>query len=321
LVLRKSRVPSDEVETLFARAMIGLDEGQSVSASDEPTGWGAIARLHRVASREALQASLSACVDVDPLKRRIGAAVLGQLGHSGINFQPVFAEERYRGLANLLSSEVEGAADRDVLNDACVALGHLRDPRAIPALLALRTHADARVRAGVVSGLSPHSTPEAVEGLISLSSDSDDDVRDWATFGLAQLTGADTPAVRVALRARLDDPCLDARNEAIAGLATRGDQTVIPVLIRELQNGVALPLLEAAIALASPDLCEALKGMRTRGLVVDANSGPYDLTEVWAEALRSCGCKADTSPDPAGEQFMTAARCRSAQKGRAFEKP
>lgn len=39
--------------------------------------------------------------------------------------------------------------------------------------------------------------------------------------------------------ARLNEPYLEARHEAIEGLSKRGDLTVVPVLIRELHEGVA----------------------------------------------------------------------------------
>jgi len=139
-----------EVEDLIARAMIGLDNDEQTPSTD-PTGWQAIVRLHSLASRMVLDASLAACADGNPLRRRVGAAVLGQLGHSKVGFEPVFADERYRGLASLLAAERQGAGDPSVLNDACVALGHLHDPRAIPALLELREHPDANVRFGVCS--------------------------------------------------------------------------------------------------------------------------------------------------------------------------
>lgn len=284
-------LPSNEVEDLFASSMIGLDEDEE-SSPENPTGWLAIARLHSLASHEVLAAALAACNDVDPLKRRVGAAVLGQLGHSRVGFGPVFfAEERYDGLASLLANEREGPGDPGVLNDVCIALGHLHDPRAIPALLELWQHPNADVRLGVVSGLSEHAIPEAITGLIALSSDSDEHVRDWATFELGQMITTDTPAIRAALYARLDDPCIDARNEAIEGLATRCDDSVLPVLIRELHDQVALPLLDAATALARPELCEALVAAKIGGLVVPTRHGPHDLTKTWAEAMKACGCQ------------------------------
>ena len=201
---------------IFARALSELEE-YTESHSDNLADLSAIVRLHRLASREVLNAALTATTDAAPLRRRVGAAVLGQLGHAGPGFEPVFVDERYFGFAALLEAERTGQCDPDVLSDACIALGHLGDRRAIPALLGLLGHPDAKVRRGVVSGLSGHDAPEAVGGLIALSSDADDDIRDWATFGLAQLVEVDTPALRAALRARLDDPCIDVRSEAIEG--------------------------------------------------------------------------------------------------------
>ena len=288
-------LPSSEVEDLFARAMIGLDKDEQ-SPWESPTGWHAIGHLQGLATREVLNAALAACNDADPLKRRVGAAVLGQLGHSKV----VFVEERYDGLAGLLATERGGHGDPVVLSDVCAALGHLHDPRAIPALLELRQHPEADVRLGVVHGLSRYEMPEAIDGLIALSSDSDEDVRDWSTFGLGQLIDTDTPAIRAALHARLGDPCMTARDEAIEGLATRGDQSVLPVLIRELHEQVGVSLLNAAIALAKPELCEALAAAASEGLVVQALNGPYDLTKTWMKAMEACGCRVPEAAGPAG---------------------
>lgn len=281
---------SMDVRDLMARAMIGFDEDEDWSSENE-TGLAAIARLHGLASREVLDAALAACSDAEPLRRRVGAAVIGQLGHSRVGYEPVFAEERYEALADLLAAERVGAEDPGVFSEACVAFGHLGDPRAIPALLELREHPEASVRFGVAFGLFGHKMSEAIDGLIALSSDCDEAVRDWATFGLGQMTDADNPTIRAALHARLDDPCFEARNEAIEGLASRGDLSVLPALIRELQSGVALPLLDAAIALGRTELCESLIATAASGLIVQARYGPYDLTDSWAEAMRACGCR------------------------------
>jgi hypothetical protein len=112
-------VPSNEVEDLMARAMIGLDDDE-LSPLDNPTGRLAIGRLHGLASREVLDESLAACIDTDPLRRRVGAAVLGQLGHAKVGFEPVFVEERYRGLAGLLAADREGPRDPGVWRDAWI---------------------------------------------------------------------------------------------------------------------------------------------------------------------------------------------------------
>lgn len=281
--------PSSEVDDLFARARVGLDDDE-VSPPDNPTGWSAIVRLQRTPTREVLDAALAACVNVDSLHRRIGAAVLGQLGHITRGFDPVFLEERFAGLMSLLRSERTGHGDPLVLKAVCFAFGHLENPRAIPDLLELQLHHDHGVRHGVASALSHYGTSEAIGGLIALSGDIDDDVRDWATFGLGQIVQADTPAIRAALHARLDDPCHDARNEAIEGLAIRGDRSVVPVLIRELHQQVSMPLLDAATALALPELCGALSVAAEHGLVWEDAGQRYDLTSHWIEARKACGC-------------------------------
>lgn len=282
--------PFTDLNNLFDLAMIGLDDEVEISEGN-PTGWSAIAALHRSGGRDVLEAALAACADPDPLRRRVGASVLGQLGHVAVGFQPVFEEERYHGLAALLAAERGRAGDPAVLADVCVALGHLRDPRAIPALYDLRAHPESSVRFGVVFGLSGHDSQQAIDGLIELSADADEDVRDWATFGLGQLTEANTPAIRAALHARIDDPCDAVRGEAIEGLAKRGDRSVVPVLVRELLEGVSLPLLNAATALATPDLCEVLDAVRNDGLVVQTTGTQgYDLTQEWQEARRACNC-------------------------------
>ncbi len=226
------------------------------------TGWRAVVHLQQRASRDVLEACLTACADADPLARRIAAIVLGELGPPRSE-TPVFVEERFAGLMALLATERAGADDPDVLGAACTGLGRLDDPRAIPALLALRDHPEAAVRFGVISGLGRHLGPQVqpavLDALIALTADPADEVRDWATFALGQHVEIDCLVVRAALHARLDDSYGEARHEAITGLAKRGDLSVIPILIRELHRGVAPGLLDAAVALATPDLCGALE--------------------------------------------------------------
>lgn len=279
---------SNEVDDLFARAVIGLDEDDAAPSGDA-TGWSAIRRLHVLADRSVLDAALAACAGSGPLERRVGAAVLGQLGHTKVGYEPIFVQERHRGLIDLLLAERAGSGDPTVLSDTCLALGHLHDPRAIPALLDLSGHPDVRVRRGVVSGLSGHEAPEAIDGLIALSADADGGVRDWATFGLGTAIGTDSRAVRAALHARLDDPCAEAREEAILGLAKRGDRSVLPAIARALRAGVSPLLLEAATLLAAPELCGALAAAATGRAIFDAAHGSVDLTEDWI-AAEACGC-------------------------------
>ena len=281
---------NESVHELFSRAEIASLEDDSRPA-DVASGRAAMACLQRLGSIEVLEAALAACRADTPQRRCVGAGVLGQLGHTEPGYKPVFTEERYLGLTDLLAAEYNGPRNAAVLSEVCVALGHLDDERAVPAVLALSGHPDAGVRFAVAFALGGHKTCEAIDGLIALSSDTDDDVRNWSVFGIAQLIDADTPAIRAALRARLDDPSEEVRNEAIQGLASRSDLSVLSFLIDELRSGVAAPLLEAAIALARPELCEALIASANRGLVLDTGHGPYDLTDTWTDAMRACGCR------------------------------
>lgn len=77
----------------------------------------------------------------------------------------------------------------------------------------------------------------AIQTLIELMGDLDDDVRDWATFELGTQCDADSPEIRDALRKRLEDPHVYARNEAIWGLVKRKDPLGLQLLLERLELG------------------------------------------------------------------------------------
>lgn len=155
----------------------------------------------------------------DPERRGWAAGLLGGLG--GWNAPRAFLYRPFRAATvDRLIALAAVEEDEEVLCDIGAAFGNLDDPRAIPALLALREHEDEDVRYNVVQGLLGHDDDRAVAALIELSTDEDDDVRDWATFGLGSQIERRTPEVIAALMARLDDPA--ARDEAIHGLVERG---------------------------------------------------------------------------------------------------
>lgn len=263
------------------------------NSAEENLGFAAQSRLCKLASRDVLEAARAACESSDALHRRAGASVLGRLGETLHSPGPIFGEERYQILTALLAEEMAGRRDDLVFRDVCFALGHLRDGRAIPAILALRQHPDDRVRYSVVHALSCHDDERAINGLIELSTDSDEIVRDWATFGLGSLINTDTPAIRRALRARLNDTDPYAQNEAIEGLIRREDPSVIPTVVSELKRRVTHDLLYAAERIASPQLCEALMSAADRGLTMEEDGTVFDLTETWQDAMQACGCIVD----------------------------
>lgn len=151
-------------------------------------------------------------------------------------------------------------------------------------------HADARVRAAVVHALLGLMDDRAIEALIRLSRDEQGSIRDWATFGLGTLlanpaedTFLDSPSIREALAARLDDPHEDTRAEAVVGLAARGDRRALPVVLEAL-NGETFQMLylDAARDLADPSLCVPLRRIAAE---VRFDDGERERLE---EALAAC---------------------------------
>lgn len=131
------------------------------------------------------------------------------------------------------------ARDSELIQAAVTALGHHADPSALDDILRHAGHPDAAVRHRValaLCGLVPGDHAEAVATLIALSGDAAREVRDWSTTALAELD-ADTPEIREALAARIEDPDADTAAEAARGLAIRQDPHAEGVLVRLLADG------------------------------------------------------------------------------------
>ncbi|HYI01789.1 HEAT repeat domain-containing protein [Hyalangium sp.] len=221
---------------------------------DEPA-WEAVRALQGRPTLEVLDAARRLCLSSEPRERSRGADILAQLGAA----QHLFVEERLTSLLELLATEQVPS----VLHSATVALGHVGDVRAVPALVRHKAHSDAGVRYGVAFGLLGLKHPDALSALIELSADEDEEVRDWAAFGLGSQTDTDTPELREALFRRTEDPHDDTRGEAILGLALRHDPRAVELVARELLRGYAGPLyLEAAAELADPSLVPMLRALR-----------------------------------------------------------
>ena len=254
--------------------------------------WELVQDLHKRGDLETFQAATALVDSSDPVRRSLGVDVLAQLGaypNVPVEDRP-FAPKTVR----LLLDHLQNECDPDVLADIATAFGHLGDPQSIPALHDLRNHPVERVRYGVVFGLLAVDDDVAVKTLIELSADESADVRDWATFGLAVQIDRDDASLREALLARLDDLDDDTREEAIRGLATRGDLRALPHLLRELDSDREREdpnrLEEALLALAASTngdkrLCE-----HVRAIHADWQSGTPDepLPEDLAAALRAC---------------------------------
>ncbi|MER7107288.1 HEAT repeat domain-containing protein [Streptomyces sp. NPDC000229] len=194
------------------------------------------------ADEETFGAAVAWAASDDPLRRAFAADVLGGLGSDGARAVPVLRE---------MARE---ARDAELVTAVVGALGRRGDPAALPEVLRHAAHPDAGVRRGVavaLTGLVPAGHREGVEVLIGLSRDADPGVRDWATLALAEVPD-DSPALREALAARLDDADADTAAEAARGLARRQDDRALEALARilgsEAPGSSARDIAEGALA-------------------------------------------------------------------------
>jgi len=217
---------AENVDDLFTACLAGDRE--------DDAAWNAVKKLHFLGTREVLDKATDLTRSDDLLRRARGADILGQLGVQPGIASTSFVSERLHALLSLLNGERNPV----VLNSAIIALGHLREPEGIRAVLPFSQHPDENVRYAVACSL-PHGLgdePDVIATLIQLMSDSDSDVRDWATFGLGTQSDADSGAIREALFNRLADTDEDTRAEAAVGLARRNDLRVLPVVLQELDR-------------------------------------------------------------------------------------
>ena len=228
-----------DIEELFAQTLSG--------EYDDEAPWGAVRELHRIGTREVLAKAAGWCRSEDPLQRARGADVLAQLARTAEHPSNNFPEECFKAVAEMAAAEEVSQP----LSSAIHALGHIGNPSAVPIIVRHSAHSDPDVRFAVAFACgSLGNVPLAAGTLLMLMCDEDADVRDWATFGLGTLSEVDSPAIREALVAALNDPVEDVKQEALVGLAKRHDRRVLPSLVKQLQLSEADDLtIEAACEL------------------------------------------------------------------------
>lgn len=226
---------------------------EALATPDEQRRWDLVGLLHTDGGAEALEIATRLAGHADPVRRELASDVLGQLG-AGPG-RAASAGPFREAATDVLLAMADREDDPAVLRSIAIGLGHLGDPRGLVPLARMHTHAEPRVRSGVVSGLLGRPEAAALDLLITLSADSAAEVRDWATFGLARQTGQDFPRLREALAARLADDDPDTRAEAIHGLAGRGDvralEPLLDALVDVARYSDAALLTEALYALAA----------------------------------------------------------------------
>jgi HEAT repeat protein len=148
---------------------------------DGPVRWKVISELRRRADVESFIEARRLCASEVVEERLLGVDILGMLGP--------FVDRSLPVLRYLAACE----HDAMVLYSVLIALGHLGDPRALPSVIDLAGHEDARVRYGAAYALQHvmGDPPDraGLEALRRLTADSDADVAGWASLGVALTTG------------------------------------------------------------------------------------------------------------------------------------
>lgn len=208
---------------------------------DEHGYWGAVDVLQSRANRETLEKTFELSRGDAP-NRQLAAAILGRFSEVAPTFKsnPAFRGEIVARLLEMLSDETDGK----VVGSLSAALSHQEEePRVFEALRVLARHPAVMVRWHVALGLSKYQAPEAIELVMQLMEDEDEVVRDWATFGLGARDDLDSPALRAAFVARLNDSDAHTRAEALYALAERKDPRVAKAILEEFESGRNKPLL------------------------------------------------------------------------------
>ncbi|MFT4511395.1 MAG: HEAT repeat protein [Planctomycetota bacterium] len=242
---------------------------------DDETRWDAVRELHRRGGAVAFDQAASWSNDEQPLLRALAADVLSQLG---------WDEDHPHAQASepILTAMLEDEA-LPVVSAALMAMGHL-GVGSVAQVCSMAGHREEDIRYSVAYCLGNREDEQSRATLVDLSKDEDHEVRDWATYGLGTLCDTDSPAIRDALAARLNDDDEDTRCEAMVGLANRKDTRATEAVRNELQNEcVGRLAIEAAGVLRDPQFTERLLALQA------SNPDDTDLAEAIQKSQASEG--------------------------------
>jgi HEAT repeat protein len=147
-----------------------------------------------------------------------------------------------------------------------LALGRMRDPAAVPALLGVvrdpEGDPDGETVVHAVLALGVIGDPAAVPDLIALTSQPDAGLRKVALHALRTFDRMDA---RAALRRALGDPVADVRWNAALGLARWRDPAAAPVIAQMLDRGQLATVPDLTPEQANDVVLEAVNGASLLG--------------------------------------------------------
>lgn len=228
--------------------------------------WDHVFALRKIGTPSVLETSLKWCADSDPYRRSLGVSVLAQLGNSpftkGRILYPVEATAMIRSM-------IRTERDHEVITSLISAVYFREMPEGVPWLIDLAQHPSEDIRWRVAWALpipnvrDPEMDRATIDTLLRLIVDPEPLVRDWSTFSLS-MTEEDTPQIREALLARLNDSDFNTRSEAAVGLAKRKELRGIEPLAKHLKSDrVGELFVEAAEMYANQNLKSALVSLQT----------------------------------------------------------
>src|SRR5258708_13668371 len=236
--------------------------GIALEDRDADDRWEKIGEIARDIDGSTIDIILALTRSASVNERVLGLDILGQVGAPG---RYPFSEQ---ALPVLITAADDDEAE--ARNAAIISLGHIADNRALQAILHNVNHPSDNVRFAVAVALprvaGDPASAEAIAALIVLSADPDSEIRDWATMGLgSQMPDTDSPTIRDALFARLEDHEHDTADEALLGLALRHNARIIPVLLERLNDDPGNLAVDAAAQLGSRAMLPALLRLKSSG--------------------------------------------------------
>ncbi len=277
------------MEAVFDRsaawqALLSLGSDDPDAGFDDDRAAEMVHSLNDEGDPRVVEWALAELNDPSPWHRQAAGWVLAQ---HGFKLGRPFNEQVLPAVTAAAYREVDVAARCSLVR----AIGYSEDPAVESDLLHFATDPEPSIREVVAqclpSVLTEQPSEKVVAALITLTADTNPHVRDWATFAIGQQTELDSPAIREALRARLDDYEDDedgptaTSGEAILALATRHDETAYPHLLRLLDapiQDIGNLTIEAAGALGDPRLLPNLTRLRDAGWHEQPD-------ELWTSAL------------------------------------
>ncbi len=248
---------SKEQISVFVKALTSMTDDELVylALQDDSDDSPALYVLQERTSRDVFDRAIQLCASDNAKERVLGIEIL--MRKPGLQFKSE--------AVTLVCKLAEEETNCDVMEVLAYALCHLDVKSRSDLLKRLAAAPSAATRKAVAYSLHELDDDVAVELLIGLSADGDGEVRNWATFGLQPENKAltDKQEIRDALFARVHDEHMEARHEALVGLAQYKDARVVAPLIEVLTAESVWQLaVEAAESCGASELTPHLIKLR-----------------------------------------------------------